>query len=232
MFGPGGLRTESMLPLALQRKSLSDPTPRVSCWILGPVNPHLIHLAVLYCNGSSWFTGHGHTLLYLDRERVSKYIAVEPNEGMHPEIRKAASAAGYDELKDEFLILSCGAEHVDQITRATGGENKVDTIVSVLTLCSIPEPQQAISAMVNRLLKPGGQFLLYEHVRSPRTDVSFWQSVWTPVWSIFFDGCKLDRPTDLWVEKLGGWKESIIWGKEGESQERLFIHRLGRFVKE
>ena len=32
--------------------------------------------------------GHGHSAQYLDRTRVTKYVALEPNAAMHPEIRK------------------------------------------------------------------------------------------------------------------------------------------------
>jgi ubiquinone/menaquinone biosynthesis C-methylase UbiE len=40
-----------------------------------------------------------------------------------------------------------------------------DTVVCALALCSIPEPARAISEMY-RVLTPGGQLLLLDHVRS------------------------------------------------------------------
>lgn len=178
--------------------------------------------------------GHGHTIDYLDRHRVTKYVAVEPNVLMHGKIRETAASAGYDEAKGTLLILSYGIEELDKITEALGGDHQVDTLVSVLTLCSIPDPQAVIPAVVKRLIKPnGGQLLFHEHVQSPREDVQWWQAVWSPIWSIAFDGCKLGRPTHLWIEAAGGWNigESSIWGMEGETEVGLFVHRTGRMVR-
>jgi ubiquinone/menaquinone biosynthesis C-methylase UbiE len=41
-----------------------------------------------------------------------------------------------------------------------------DTVVSTLSLCSIPDDAKAV-AEVRRVLRPGGRFLLLEHVASP-----------------------------------------------------------------
>jgi ubiquinone/menaquinone biosynthesis C-methylase UbiE len=40
-----------------------------------------------------------------------------------------------------------------------------DTVVTVLALCSIPDPEAAIREM-NRVLTPGGRLLLLDHIRS------------------------------------------------------------------
>jgi hypothetical protein len=92
--------------------------------------------------------------------------------------------------------------------------------------------------LVTDVLKPGGQFLFYEHVLSHREDVAWWQRFWTPLWTLGFDGCRLDRPTHLWVERLGVgareggiWREGRSWGKDEEDEENLFWHRAGKFVK-
>lgn len=41
-----------------------------------------------------------------------------------------------------------------------------DTVVCTLALCSVPDDARAV-AEVRRVLRPGGRFLLLEHVRSP-----------------------------------------------------------------
>jgi ubiquinone/menaquinone biosynthesis C-methylase UbiE len=41
-----------------------------------------------------------------------------------------------------------------------------DTVVSTLSLCTVPDERKAI-AEVKRVLRPGGRFVLLEHVRSP-----------------------------------------------------------------
>ena len=45
-------------------------------------------------------------------------------------------------------------------------DESVDTVISTLALCSIPDDRQAVSE-VKRVLRPGGRFILMEHVASP-----------------------------------------------------------------
>ncbi|TDL20388.1 hypothetical protein BD410DRAFT_725792 [Rickenella mellea] len=174
--------------------------------------------------------GHGHTVNYLDHSRVSKYIALEPNALMHEHIRKTANTAGYTEVAGSFAILSCGAEDIPTIIRETG-RHGVDTIVSVLTLCSVPDPALTIHNLVEEILRPGGNFLFYEHVRSPLKDVIWWQNFWTPIWSTFFDGCVLGRDTVKYISDAGQWSLKDAVGKADEDPENLFWHQAGKYVK-
>ena len=183
--------------------------------------------------------GHGHTANYLDRNRVTKYIALEPNTNMHPLLRSAANAAGFNEADGTLLILSCGAEDTETIVSAvrSGGQTTVDTLISILTLCSVPSPQATASSLVCDVLKPGGQLLFYEHVLSHRTDIAWWQRFWAPVWEVATDGCRIDRPSHLWLEQVSTdegmsvWKEKNTWKKEGEDEETLFGHVAGKFIR-
>jgi SAM-dependent methyltransferase len=178
--------------------------------------------------------GFGHTVKYLDRTKVQKYIALEPNTRMHAEIRAKAVAAGFSEAAGSLLILGCGAEDLGKILAAVPRES-VDAMVAVLTICSFPTspaPEAVLEALVRALLRPGGALLFYEHVRSPRADVAHWQRFWTPVWCCLFDGCRLDRPTHLWVKNMHGvWREGEAWGNEGEPDEHLFWHQTGRYIR-
>ncbi|KAF9005059.1 S-adenosyl-L-methionine-dependent methyltransferase [Cyathus striatus] len=180
--------------------------------------------------------GHGHSAHYLDHDKVTKYIAVEPNTLMHDLIRENASKAGFKESDGSLEILPYGAENTSAILSALGGA-QVDTIISILTLCTIPSPESTIKAVVHDLLLPGGQLLYYEHVLSHLPDVAWWQRFWAPIWQIPTDGCRIDRPTHIWIEKMGVdesngvWKEGRMWGKENEPEEHLFWHRAGRYVK-
>ncbi|KAJ7021472.1 hypothetical protein C8F04DRAFT_1224076 [Mycena alexandri] len=188
-------------------------------------------------------SGHGYTPNYLDRTKVTQFIAVEPNVLMHSSIRQKAEAAGFSEADGSLLILSCGAEDTASILSSlrpddTRVQAKVDTIISVLTICTIPAPQQTLRALVDKVLAPGGEFLFYEHVLSPRADVAWWQQFWTPVWSKVLDGCTLNRPTHIWVDQLVNEDGESFWAEGGSAwnsvdfpEENLFCRRLGRFVK-
>ena len=161
---------------------------------------------------------------------------------MHPHIRRAAEGVGFTEGDGTLVIISCGAEDTPSILRALGAtQPPVDTMVSILTLCSVPSPERTIRNIVRDVLKPGGQFLFYEHVLSHRQDVAWWQRAWAPLWAIPFGGCRLDRPVHSWIDGLtlpedngveaSAWSERELWGKEGENEENIFWHQVGRFVK-
>lgn len=150
---------------------------------------------------------------------------------MHAEIRKRANAKGFTESDNSLLIISCGTEDTALILSAIGQPNSVDTIVSILTLCTVESPEQSLTSLVRYFLKPGGTFVFYEHVLSHRHDVAWWQRFWTPIWMLAFDGCRLDRPTHLWIERMDDWKIKELKGKAGEPEEHLFWHQIGKFVK-
>ncbi|KAG2363129.1 hypothetical protein BDR07DRAFT_1471408 [Suillus spraguei] len=117
---------------------------------------------------------------------------------MHAEIRRRASAAGYTESAGTLLILSCGVEQISTILSSLPtslGHPPIDTLISILTICSIPSPQSTVSGLITEVVKPGGQVLFYEHCLSDRKDVRWWQEFWTPLWTVAFVGCCLDRPT-------------------------------------
>ncbi len=88
-----------------------------------------------------------------------------------------------------------------------------DTVVCTLGLCSIPDYHGAV-AEAHRVLRPGGRFLLLEHVRSPSAPIRFIESLLDPL-AVRFEGDHLMRePLDCLLEK----------GFEVEQLER---HKLG-----
>lgn len=55
---------------------------------------------------------------YLDRARVTTYVALEPNKLMHPLIRAKAEECGFSEAAGSFLLLPYGAEELGPIREA------------------------------------------------------------------------------------------------------------------
>ena len=174
---------------------------------------------------------------------MTRYIALKPNVLMHPYIKAKANEAGFHESDGTLIILSFGAEDTQSILSSVNqdldsAEPPVDTIILILTLCTVSDPQHTLSKLVHDILKPGGQLLYYEHVLSSRPDVAWWQCFWAPVWACMFDGCRMDRPSHIWIRdlKIGDkgsdvWKEWEAWNKPGEDEESLFWHSAGRYVK-
>ncbi|KAI0091319.1 hypothetical protein BDY19DRAFT_697482 [Irpex rosettiformis] len=175
--------------------------------------------------------GRGHNIRYLDKTKVAKYVALEPNTRMHSEIRKAAAEVGFTEDAGTFVLLPYGAEETGLINSALGGPHTIDTIFSILTFCSVPNFENSIRPLVDQVLKPGGTLLFFEHVRSRRADVFWWQRFWTPIWAKVFDGCELGRPVDTIIEGLDMWERKEVTGIEGEDPETLFVHSIGRLTK-
>jgi ubiquinone/menaquinone biosynthesis C-methylase UbiE len=59
-------------------------------------------------------------------------------------------------------------------------DQSFDTVVCTLSLCTIPDDRGAV-AEVRRVLRPGGRFLLLEHVRSPLLPIRFAQRLLDPL---------------------------------------------------
>jgi ubiquinone/menaquinone biosynthesis C-methylase UbiE len=66
-----------------------------------------------------------------------------------------------------------------------------DTVVCTFALCTIPDDAAAV-AEVRRVLRPGGRFLLAEHVRSPKPAVRRVQQLIDPL-SVRFQGDHVAR---------------------------------------
>ena len=70
-----------------------------------------------------------------------------------------------------------------------------DTVVCTLSLCTIPDDRAAV-AEVRRVLRPGGRFLLLEHVRSPLLPVRAVQRLLAPLFVRLAGDHLLREPLD------------------------------------
>ncbi|MBF5043559.1 class I SAM-dependent methyltransferase [Aggregicoccus sp. 17bor-14] len=76
-----------------------------------------------------------------------------------------------------------------------------DAVVSTLVLCTVADPQRALSE-VRRVLRPGGRLLLFEHVATQGA----WgrvQQLFEPVQHFCARGCHLTRDTRGELERAG-----------------------------
>jgi SAM-dependent methyltransferase len=81
-------------------------------------------------------------------------------------------------------------------------ERSFDFVVSTWTLCTIPDPVQALRE-VGRVLKPDGRFLFLEHGLSDDPNVAAWQHRLNPIQNVVGCGCNLHRRIDRLIEQGG-----------------------------
>lgn len=94
-----------------------------------------------------------------------------------------------------------------EIVRAPGEmlpfeDDSFDTVVETLVLCTVADPE-ATAAEIRRVLKPGGQFLFMEHVRSEKPRLGRLQDRLEKPWMKLADGCHCNRRTVPMLEANG-----------------------------
>ncbi|MBT5773648.1 MAG: class I SAM-dependent methyltransferase, partial [Dehalococcoidia bacterium] len=77
-----------------------------------------------------------------------------------------------------------------------------DAVTAALVLCSIPNQPRALNE-IKRVLKPGGELRLLEHVRSHQWWRRWGERAISPLSSLLFDGERFDRDTAAAVHAAG-----------------------------
>lgn len=89
---------------------------------------------------------------------VTRVYGVEPNLESAAVLRRRVAEAG---VEGKYEVVPTG---VEELLRREGGRLEVDCVVSVLCLCSIPDPEANIKVIAGCLAR-GGRWYVYEHVR-------------------------------------------------------------------
>ena len=115
---------------------------------------------------------------------VTRLLAVEPSEVARRLAQPAMAAVTFP---IEFIGLDGQALPLPDAS--------VDCVVTTWTLCTIPDPRQALAEFA-RVLKPGGEFVFAEHGRSPDAAVARWQDRLDGLQQRVAGGCHLNREID------------------------------------
>jgi ubiquinone/menaquinone biosynthesis C-methylase UbiE len=124
--------------------------------------------------------------------QVERVYGVEPSLALQEMARRKEMVG-----RTEVEFLSQSAEDPLPLP-----DQSIDTIVMTWTLCSIPNPSQALVQM-RRVLKTQGRLLFIEHGRAPDPGVAAWQDRLTPIWRKIGGGCHLNRKIDELIASAG-----------------------------
>lgn len=128
----------------------------------------------------------------------TRVIAVEPNVHMH---RALARRARRHQI--ELDVRTAGAEGIDV------PDASVDAVIATLVLCTVDDPARVIEE-ARRVLRPGGRFVVIEHVAAPPdTVVGRIQRLVHRPWRWFFEGCHTHRDTAATL-RAGGFRDVAI----------------------
>lgn len=98
---------------------------------------------------------------------ITKIYGVEPNLTSAAALRRRVQVEG---IEDVYEVVPVGIESLGDAKAWAGPlitPGSVDSIFTVMCLCSIPEPEENIQRLYE-LLKPGGKWYVYEHVKATR----------------------------------------------------------------
>jgi len=121
-------------------------------------------------------------------EGVSELVLAEPDEHMLNRLRPKVATWGRN-----VDVVQAPAD------RLPFDDDSFDTAVFTLVLCTVPDPAAALKEAA-RVLKPGGELLFVEHVRSPEPGLARWQDRLERPWRFLGDGCHCNRDTVAAIE--------------------------------
>ena len=113
---------------------------------------------------------------------VDRLLLSEPSATMRARLARRLARHG-----TAVDVLDAGAEALPLPS------GSVDTVVSTMVLCTVPDVDAALAEVV-RVLRVGGRLLFVEHVAAPENSkLRRWQERLAEPWSAFAMGCRCDR---------------------------------------
>jgi len=122
---------------------------------------------------------------------VEELIAIEPEPYLRARAMEAAQRA---------LVTIQVRE--GSASRIPAEDCAFDAAVVSGVLCSVPDPEAALSEL-RRVLRRGGELRFYEHVRAGGSTRAFYQDAVNLVWPRLMGGCHPNRDTTAAIERAG-----------------------------
>lgn len=135
--------------------------------------------------------GTGENFAYYQAANVVRVDAVEPDKTMRQYAYNRAKHAHVP-----VKLIAAAAEHLPF------EDASFDCVVATLVFCSVSDPRAGMRE-IYRVLKPGGELLLVEHVRSDQPAQARWQDRLVPVTTRFCGNCHWNRDTEQYARDAG-----------------------------
>ncbi len=155
--------------------------PKIRPRIMGEAGGDVLEIGV----------GTGASFSYYPED--ARVIAIEPDPYMIERAHKRLAETGNTNIQ----LRQAAAEELPF------EDASFDHVVASLVFCSVKDQATAF-AEVHRVLRPGGTFRFWEHIRND--DSRFWgtlQDAITPIWRWFGAGCHPNRRTQQAIEEAG-----------------------------
>jgi ubiquinone/menaquinone biosynthesis C-methylase UbiE len=118
------------------------------------------------------------------------------------EFDEASIALARPRLTGSIRLASADIEHL------AFPDDVFDVVTATLVFCSVERPVVGFRE-VRRVLKPGGQLRLIEHVRSHHNWLARWQDKLNARWKVWAEGCNLNRDTEANLRAAGFELQSV-----------------------
>ena len=139
--------------------------------------------------------GTGSNLPFYPPE-VTDVVGIDPHDAVLDKARRRARTLA-DQVPYRIRL------HRADAARLPYEDASFDTVVAFLTLCTIPD-YEAAAREGHRVLRPGGQLLVLEHVKAEDgSALARWQRRLNPLWKRAAVGCHLDRDTARALDAAG-----------------------------
>ncbi len=112
---------------------------------------------------------------------LASLLLTEPDPGMAARLRRRVRRSGRT-----AAVVEAGADLLPV------ADSSIDTVVSTMVLCTVPDPAAALRE-ITRVLRPDGRLLFCEHVLSDDPRLARRQRRRADAWAGFAAGCRCDR---------------------------------------
>ena len=120
-----------------------------------------------------------------------RLTVLEPNPHMAKRFRRRAARLG----RQVTMVREKGE-------KMSFADESFDSVVTTLVLCTVDDLSKVVQE-ARRVLRPGGMFLFYEHVRSNGLTRRKWENRLNPMWRFVTTGCNLNRDIEAVVRQSG-----------------------------